>query len=123
VRRLADLAVAGLINDQAATILVETDIAAPVRALVERALPAPYSDVVTCRTCAGMWIALGQAAVGSFDWHPLSRAHKQRHRFASVLLPLNRLALFIMRALAIAAAGRLAHNLTRDYLHPYEPDA
>lgn len=116
---LADLAVAGLVNDQATTILVESDIASPVRALVERALPAPLADVVTCRTCAGMWIALGQAAVDAFEWHPHAKSD-QTH-----WAPPNkfcRLARFIIRALAIAGAGRLSHNLTRDYLHPYEPD-
>ena len=113
-RQLITLAVAGLVNDQATTVLVESDIAAPARALVERVLPPPYSDVVSCRLCAGMWIGIGQAVVGMFGRHPPT---------PSSALPGARLVALIVRALAIAAAGRLAHNLTRDYLHPYEPDA
>jgi len=118
--RLVELAVAGLVNDQATTVLVESDIAAPVRDLVERILPPPLSDVVKCRLCAGMWIGIGQAVVGMFDWHPPIEPPRPSW-FPQVRR--SRLVGLIVRALAIAAAGRLAHNLTRDYLHPYEPDA
>lgn len=115
-----DLILAGLVNDQAVTLLVETDIFEPARAAVEAVVPAPYSDLVKCRTCAGMWIAFGQATAGMFDWHPPIDTRKPSW-FPKVRR--SRLAVFIIRALVIAAAGRLSHNLTRDYLHPYEPDA
>jgi len=119
-RRLADLAAAGLVNDQAVTLVVESDIFEPARTIVETALPPAFTDLVTCRLCAGMWIAIGQAAAGMFDWHPPIDTRKPSW-FPQVRR--SRLAVFIVRALAIAAAGRLSHNLTRDYLHPYEPDA
>jgi hypothetical protein len=119
-RQLITLAVAGLVNDQATTVLVESDIAAPARALVERVLPPPYSDVVSCRLCAGTWIGIGQAVVEMFDWHPRTATPR---RTGNASRRRRSLVAFIIRSLAIAAAGRLSHNLTRDYLHPYQPDA
>lgn len=117
---LRALILAGLVNDQATTLLVESDIMEPARDMAEKVIPPPYSDVVKCRLCAGMWIAFGQAAAGMFDWHPPTNPPKSSW-FPQVRR--GRLTGFIIRALAIAATGRLSHNLTRDYLHPYEPDA
>jgi hypothetical protein len=105
---LGHLVVAGLVNDQATTLLCESDLFEPVRDLAGKTHPL-LGELVNCHVCAGMWIAFGQAAYGKGT---VTLRPTRTGGFVGGL------ASFLFDALAIAAAGRLSRRLT----HPDCPD-
>jgi hypothetical protein len=78
------------VNNQAATLVCDSDLFAPVRRRAEAANPW-LGDLVNCHICFGMWAALAHAA-----YRQLSGTAPRRG-----LLPA------LLDALTIAAAGRL----------------
>jgi len=107
-RRLINLLLHGLVNDQATTLLCESDLFEPARDLAGKAHPL-LGELVCCHVCAGMWIAFGQAAYGKGT---VSLRPTRAGGFVGGL------AAFVFNAMAIAAAGRLCRRLT----HPTAPD-
>ena len=89
-----DLALAGLVNNQASTLVCDSDLFAPVRRRAEDTSPF-LGDLLNCHVCFGMWAALAHAA----------------YRQLSGTAPRRGLVPALLDALAIAAAGRAARRL------------
>jgi len=62
--KLSNLLLQALANDQASTIIVDSEIMRPVRDWAFDHSPAPLDDLLGCRVCTGTWVAIGQAALG-----------------------------------------------------------
>lgn len=107
-RRLINLVLHGLVNDQATTLVCESDLFEPARDAAGAIHPL-LGELVNCHVCAGMWVAIGQAAYGKGT---VTLRPTRAGGFVGGL------ASFVFTALAIAAAGRLCRRLT----HPTCPD-
>jgi len=62
--RLTELLLQALANDQASTIIVESEIMAPVRGWAWEYFQGRLAGLLDCRLCTGTWVAIGQAALG-----------------------------------------------------------
>lgn len=92
--RLLDVTLAGLVNNQATTVVCDGDIFLPVRERAH-ALSPWLGELVACHLCFGTWVGLMQAL----------------YRQLTGQAPRRGLAGFLWDALAIACMGRVLRRL------------
>lgn len=93
-----ELLMHGLANDQATSIVVESDLMAPARERWYDRFGRGLGELLECRLCTATWIAIGQAALR----RPLSGDDNGRESTRSAL---RITACLATSALAIASAG------------------